>query len=118
MDIGKMIAGVEAATMAEKRRAREQYETAGIEAGAAATQAIGGAAAAGLGAVAEGLGGVALDQQRKAYDADRELMAGEFGTVSESDKLLYQKLKAIDPAKRTRLEEDELTRLHQLLGGK
>ena len=116
MDIGKMIAGVEAATMAEKRRAREQYETAGIEAGAQATAAIGGAAAAGLGAIGEGLGAVALDQQRKAYEADRELMAGEFGTVSEFDQAEYDRLKAKGQM-RNLAEEEEFIRLDQLLGG-
>ena len=115
MDIGKMIAGVEAATMAEKRRAREGYEQAGIEAGAQATAAIGGAAAAGLGAIGEGLGAVSLDQQRKAYDADRALMAGEFGEVSEFDKAEYDRLNAKGQL-RTIVEEEEFVRLDQLLG--
>tara|TARA_R110000824_G_scaffold147020_2_gene316303 strand:- start:9460 stop:10122 length:663 start_codon:yes stop_codon:yes gene_type:complete len=115
MDIGKMIAGVEAATMAEKRRAREGYEQAGIEAGAQATAAIGGAAAAGLGAIGQGLGAVSLDQQRKAYDADRALMAGEFGEISEFDKAEYDRLNAKGQL-RTIVEEEEFVRLDQLLG--
>tara|TARA_R110000823_G_scaffold109217_1_gene228924 strand:+ start:17656 stop:18318 length:663 start_codon:yes stop_codon:yes gene_type:complete len=115
MDIGKMIAGVEAATMAEKRRAREGYEQAGIEAGAQATAAIGGAAAAGLGAIGQGLGAVSLDQQRKAYDADRALMAGEFGEISEFDKAEYDRLNAKGQL-RTIAEEEEFVRLDQLLG--
>ena len=116
MDIGKMIAGVEAATMAEKRRAREQYEQAGIEAGAQATAAIGGAAAAGLGAIGEGLGAVSLDQQRKAYDAKRDKLAGEFGTVSEFDKANYEELKA-KGILRDRAEDAEFKRLDEMLGG-
>ena len=115
MDIGKMIAGVEAATMAEKRRAREGYEQAGIEAGAQATAAIGGAAAAGLGAIGQGLGAVSLDQQRKAYDADRALMAGEFGEISEFDKAEYDRLNAKGQM-RNLAEEEEFVRLDQLLG--
>ena len=115
MDIGKMIAGVEAATMAEKRRAREGYEQAGIEAGAQATAAIGGAAAAGLGAIGQGLGAVSLDQQRKAYDADRALMAGEFGEISEFDKAEYDRLNAKGQL-RNLAEEEEFVRLDQLLG--
>ena len=115
MDIGKMIAGVEAATMAEKRRAREGYEQAGIEAGAQATAAIGGAAAAGLGAIGEGLGAVSLDQQRKAYDADRALMAGEFGEISEVDRAEYDRLNAKGQM-RNLAEEEEFVRLDQLLG--
>lgn len=115
MDIGKMIAGVEAATMAEKRRAREQYEQAGIEAGAQATAAIGGAAAAGLGAIGQGLGAVSLDQQRKAYDADRALMAGEFGEVSGFDRAEYDRLNAKGQM-RNLAEEEEFVRLDQLLG--
>mgnify|MGYP003673477016 CR=1 FL=1 len=116
MDIGKMIAGVEAATMAEKRRAREGYEQAGIEAGAQATAAIGGAAAAGLGAIGEGLGAVSLDQQRKAYDAKRDKLAGEFGTVSEFDKANYEELKA-KGILRDRAEDAEFKRLDEMLGG-
>jgi hypothetical protein len=119
MDIGKMIAGVEAATMAEKRRAREGYEQAGIEAGAQATAAIGGAVASGLGAVGQGLGAVSLDQQRKAYDAERDKLAGEFGVVSTAPRLELAALrdKVAEGQTLNFIEEERLKDLQTLLGG-